>query len=88
MKQKNSEEILYKVNLVCQEHRNTLLLKLRKVHLHSNQLQEIPLGLFDNNLNLEYMEFGSGLFNGLTKLTKVDFNQNICVEQCFSTLFG
>ena len=60
------------------------LTQLNLIDLGSNQIEELPNGLFKNNVNLEEIVLyenklkfiGSTLFDGLTKLKEIDLNRN------------
>ena len=65
------------------------LTKLKIVSLNYNQIEELPKGIFNNNLKLEHIHLGynkikylgAELLNGLLKLNVVDLESNICVNQ-------
>ena len=60
--------------------------------MNGNQIEELPNGLFKNNVNLEVIGLhqnklkfiGSNLFNGLTKLNHVDLEKNVCIYKIYS----
>ena len=64
---------------------------LRIIVLSYNKIQELPEGLFDNNLNLEYILLlgnkikfiATGIFDKLTKMFFVDFKRNICINKYY-----
>ena len=58
----------------------------------NNKIEELPNGLFKNNVNLETIKFyynklkfiGSTLFDGLTKLNLVYLNKNVCINKYYT----
>ena len=65
---------------------------LKYIDLRQNQIEELPNGLFKNNVNLEIIYLwnnklkfiGSTLFDGLTKLDYVDLERNVCINEIYS----
>ena len=68
------------------------LKKLSIIDLRYNQIEELPNGIFENNLNLEQIDLqynnikylGTGMFNSLTKLNEVYLMNNICLNENYN----
>ncbi|CAO1294525.1 unnamed protein product, partial [Diamesa serratosioi] len=65
------------------------LIHVIELHLYHNLLEEIPNGVFSNNLELKTIDLwdnkikfiGSSVFDGLTKLNDVDLDGNVCINK-------
>ncbi|CAO1381762.1 unnamed protein product [Diamesa serratosioi] len=68
------------------------LIKLKRISLSYNQIEEITEGVFSSNVNLERIQLygnkikyiGAGLLSELTKLNFVDLDNNICISKLFT----
>ncbi|CAO1294345.1 unnamed protein product, partial [Diamesa serratosioi] len=70
--------------------------KLKVIGLGGNQIEEIPNGVFSNNLQLERIFLyenkikflGSSVFDGLTELNYVSLLWNVCIDKNYEGSSG